>query len=210
MNPHLESWQRAWQGVAATGDGAAVHAQLLACYAEPQRAYHTLQHLAECLAAFEPVRALAPHAAEVELALWFHDAIYDVHRHDNEAQSARWAGEALRAGGARPGAAERVAQLVLATQHAVPPEGEDACLLIDIDLGILGADEARFDEYERQIRAEYAFVPEPLFSQRRRAILQSFLDRPAIYGTAHFRAALEQRARRNLVRSLAASAAAGG
>ncbi len=205
MNPRFESWRRAWHGMAAAGDGAQVHASLLVRYAEPHRAYHTLQHLAECLDAFDPVRALAPHPAEVEMALWFHDAIYDVHRHDNEAQSARWASEALSAGGAPPDAVERVVQLVLATRHAAPPEGDDACLLVDIDLGILGAAEARFAEYERQIRTEYAFVPEPQFGERRRAILQSFLDRPAIYGTAHFRARLEERARRNLARSIATS-----
>jgi predicted metal-dependent HD superfamily phosphohydrolase len=201
---HSDSWQRAWSGLGAAGHGAEIHAALLARYAEPHRAYHTLQHLSECLAAFGPVRPIAPHAAAVEMALWFHDAIYDVHRHDNEEQSARWANEALRAAGAPAAAAERVAALVLATRHTARPEGADACVLIDIDLGILGAEAARFDEYERQIRVEYGFVPEALFRQRRRQILQSFLDRPAIYSTDHFRAALEPRARQNLVRSLAA------
>jgi predicted metal-dependent HD superfamily phosphohydrolase len=150
------------------------------------------------------VQALAPHPAEVEMALWFHDAIYDVHRHDNEEQSAQWAREALEAAGVAAEVAARIEQLVLATQHTAIPHGADACLLVDIDLGILGAEKARFAEYERQIRAEYAHVPEPLFSQRRRAILRSFLERPAIYGTEPFRAALEERARCNLARSIEA------
>jgi predicted metal-dependent HD superfamily phosphohydrolase len=74
-------------------------------------------------------------------------------------------------------------------------------LLVDIDLAILGASEPRFAEYERQVRDEYAFVPEPLFYEKRRAILQSFLARPRIYSTRHFTNLLERRARMNLARA---------
>ncbi|MFO1298633.1 MAG: N-methyl-D-aspartate receptor NMDAR2C subunit [Rubrivivax sp.] len=198
---HLASWNRAWAGAGATGSGAEVHAALVRRYAEPHRAYHTLQHLDECLAAFEPVRHLAEHAAEVEMALWFHDAVYDLQRHDNEEASAEWARSALLAAGASPQAGARVAALVLATKHQAPPRGADETMLIDIDLGILGASEPRFAEYERQIRAEYASVPEAQFRERRRRILRAFLERPRIYGTAHFHELLEARARRNLERA---------
>lgn len=199
---HLASWQRAWAGIGATGSGAEIHAALVQRYAEAHRAYHTLQHLGECLAAFEPVRHLAEHTADVEMALWFHDAVYDVHRHDNEEASAEWARSALLAAGAPQQAAERVAALVLATKHQAPPRGADETVLVDIDLGILGASEPRFAEYERQIRAEYAFVPVVQFFERRQRILRSFLERPQIYGTAHFHALLEARARRNLERAV--------
>lgn len=200
---HRRSWARAWAGVGAGGDGAATHAALLQRYGEPHRAYHSLQHLGECLSAFEPAQSLADKPAHVELALWFHDAIYDVHRSDNEVLSAQWASAALRAGGAPPNGAEQVSRLVLATQHRAAPRTPDEFVLIDIDLAILGAEPARFAEYEKQIRLEYAFVPEPVFSQKRRVILQSFLDRPRIYSTDHFRTALEQRARHNLQTSIA-------
>jgi predicted metal-dependent HD superfamily phosphohydrolase len=70
-------------------------------------------------------------------------------------------------------------------------------------LSILGAPAARFAEYERQIRAEYSFVPQALFAEKRRAILQTFLARPRIYSTVHFHHALEQRARANLASVLA-------
>jgi predicted metal-dependent HD superfamily phosphohydrolase len=204
---HRHSWARAWSGVGAVGDGAATYAALLQNYSEPHRAYHSLQHLGECLAAFEPVQPLADNPAHVELALWFHDAIYDVHRSDNEALSAEWASAALRAGGAPPNTAEQVSSLVLATQHSAAPRTPDEFVLIDIDLAILGAEPARFAEYEKQIRLEYAFVPEPVFSQKRGAILQSFLDRPRIYSTDHFHTALEQRARHNLQTAIAQSRA---
>ena len=199
------SWQRAWHGVGGPGDGAEVQQALLAAWAEPQRHYHTLQHLAECLAAFEQTQALAERPAEVELALWFHDAVYDPRAHDNEAASAAWAQRALA--DAATGVAERVAALVLATTHgagtADAPASADAALLLDIDLSILGAPAPRFAEYESQVRAEYAFVPDDVFRTRRRAILQSFAARPLIYRTARFQRSHERAARANLARALA-------
>jgi predicted metal-dependent HD superfamily phosphohydrolase len=181
--------------------------QLVSRYAEPHRKYHSLQHLRECLEVFDAVRNQAAHPAEVELALWFHDAIYDTHAHDNEEKSADWARGVLLEHGAKAGPAQRVHDLIMVTRHQALPVVADEQLLVDVDLSILGAPAARFAEYEQQIREEYAFVPEPLFRTKRRKILQSFLDRPAIYSTPHFRALLEARARDNLRQAIASTAA---
>lgn len=197
------NWHQAWQALGVAAPDDALCSELQRRYAEPQRHYHTMQHLGECLGWFEREKALAEHPGEVALALWFHDAVYDVHAHDNEARSAYWAREALRAAGAGEAAAERVHALVMATCHDAVPEGRDAELLIDIDLSILGAERARFDEYERQVGEEYGFVPAAVRLPRRRAILQRFLDRDAIYATPRMHALLEARARANLQRSIA-------
>ena len=215
MNALFErSWRRAWSALiglgAGTGgpdgpdgpDGIALRDELLACYAEPQRRYHTQQHLEECLALLEQVRDLAEHPEEVEMALWFHDAIYDVKGSGNEERSAEWAHRALVAAGVAPTAAERVRQLVLVTRHDGVPGNVDEQVLVDIDLAILGAERPRFDEYERQIRDEYAFVPGFLFRRKRRQILRTFLDRPVLYSTAMLRERLEARARENLRRAI--------
>ncbi len=200
---HLRSaWAEAWrafgiQPPAPSADDPLL-AQLLARYAEPHRHYHSLQHLGECLTLLDAHRAAAERPAEVALALWFHDAIYDVHRHDNEALSAAWAFEALTAAGVPDEAARRVHALVMATRHDAVPEGRDAALLVDIDLSILGAAPPRFAEYERQIRAEYAHVPPTLFEERRRAILSHFLDRQPIYLTPGLRSERDAQARVNL------------
>lgn len=202
------SWARI---VAAFGAGNAaddVRDDLLRRYAEPARHYHTQQHLAECLAAFETHAALAHHAAQVEAALWFHDAIYDPRGKDNEAASARLARACLTRIGAEPADAEEVAHLVLVTMHDGVAATPDEALLVDIDLAILGAGDTRFDEYERQVRSEYAFVPDSVFHPTRARILRSFLARPRLYGTETFHARLEEQARRNLARSIAASESA--
>ena len=198
----VRSWARAWRGAGAAGDGLAWRDALLQRYAEPHRHYHTLQHLDECLAGFESVAGQTQQSALVELALWFHDAIYDVRSKRNEEASADWAYQVLRGAGVSEEAAGRVHALVLVTRHDGVPQDADACLLVDIDLSILGAERARFDQYERQIRAEYAHVPGLLFRFKRRQILRAFRDRPWIYATESFRAKLERPARENLTRAL--------
>ena len=76
-------------------------------------------------------------------------------------------------------------------------------VLVDIDLGILGSDIERFEEYELQVREEYSWVPELLYRHGRRKILEEFANREWVYCTDHFRAAYEERARENMARSLA-------
>jgi len=195
------SWTAAWRALGAAADDALL-AELLARYGEAQRAYHTLQHLGECLVHLARERDGAERPAEVALALWFHDAIYDVQRHDNEARSADWARQAALRAGLAPEVAERLHALVMATRHDVQPVGADARLLVDIDLAILGATPARFAEYERQIRIEYAHVPPAVFEPRRRQILGGFLARDPLYLTAPMRIRLEAAARANLGRAV--------
>jgi predicted metal-dependent HD superfamily phosphohydrolase len=116
-----ESWQRAWSGVGASGDGAMTFAELVRHYSEPHRRYHNLQHLDECIRWFEASSHLAGRPAEVEAALWFHDAIYNLGQADNEEQSANWAETALSSAGVPDDSVARVAQLVLATKHTSLP-----------------------------------------------------------------------------------------
>ncbi|RYY64498.1 MAG: N-methyl-D-aspartate receptor NMDAR2C subunit [Comamonadaceae bacterium] len=194
----LRQWQAAWQALGVATPDVALFDALLAAYAEPQRHYHTLQHLGECLDWLDRTRDAADRPAEVALALWFHDAIYDVHAHDNEARSADWARKALTSAGVANDIAARVHALVMATLHNAVPVGRDAVLLVDIDLSILGAAPARFAEYEEQIRREYAHVPPELFAPRRREILQRFLAREPLFQTDALRDACEAAARRNL------------
>ena len=175
--------------------------QLLDAWREPQRHYHTLQHLTECLAFFDEVRDQTQRPADIELALWFHDAVYDVRAHDNEERSARWADEALHAAGLAPDSVRRIHDLIMATCHTAVPHTPDAALLTDIDLAILGAPEARFAEYERQIRAEYAWVAPEIYAVKRRAVLRGFLEREAVYATPVLHRRLERQARRNLERA---------
>jgi predicted metal-dependent HD superfamily phosphohydrolase len=101
-----------------------------------------------------------------------------------------------------PDVIARVRDLVKATRHDSTPRSRDAALVVDVDLSILGAAPARFDAYERQVREEYAWVPDAVFRPKRRALLEGFLARSSIYSTAFFRERLEAAARANNARSL--------
>lgn len=200
------SWQHTLQDLRLQGQHGTLRDRLVTRYAEPHRKYHTLQHLGECLTEFDGARDFALRPGEVGIALWFHDAIYDLARHDNEAQSADWAVAELKLAGAADDVCARVHALIMATKHSLLPQTDDEQLLVDIDLSILGAAPGRFDEYESQVRDEYTAVPEPDFQRRRRQILQGFVAREVIYATPWFHNRLEVQARSNLARSIAALA----
>jgi len=203
VNFTLASWQWLWGELGARTASGGLMNQLVAAWGERHRHYHTLQHLRECLAHFEAASMLARRPPEVELAIWFHDAVYDPRRDDNEARSADWARASVLAAGCAADMSDRIASLVLATRtHVAAQDDPDTNLLLDIDLAILGSSYSRFDEYEAQVRREYAHVPEAEFRSGRAKVLRSFLDRPRIYATDAFRDALEPRARENLQRSL--------
>ena len=166
-------------------------------YSEPQRHYHTAQHIGECLALLDGVAPQLDDAPLVELAIWLHDVVYAPGAIDNEAASARlaraWLQEALPSG-----RLDRLARWIEGTRtHEPAPAEPDLQALLDIDLAILAAPAARFAEYERQVRAEYAFVPEPVFAERRRAFLRELAAQPRLYGHPEF-AHLEAAARSNL------------
>lgn len=199
-------WVETWGelGVSDSPQLRHLRGDVLGRYSEPHRHYHTQQHLAECFEKIQDIIALAEHPAEVKIGLWFHDAIYDTQRHDNEERSVAWARSAGRELGAAADSAQRIYDLIMFTRHAAEPIGIDARVLVDADLSILGAQPARFQEYERQVRSEYGWVPDAMFRSTRAKILKEFLARPHLYGTGPFQERYEAQARRNLQHSLMA------
>jgi predicted metal-dependent HD superfamily phosphohydrolase len=202
-----ERWARLWNAADLRGDSQIWCTDLLKRYSEPHRQYHNIRHIEECLAEFEQVSSQAEHPVALELAIWFHDAIYDPRRSDNEEQSAILALKCLEQSVFRQ--KQLVSDLILATKTHVAKNIPDAPLLLDIDLSILGKPAARFAEYEAGIRAEYSFVPLALYAEKRAAILRSFLSRPRIFTTGAFFNRFEAQARRNLAESIAALEAGG-
>jgi predicted metal-dependent HD superfamily phosphohydrolase len=168
---------------------------LLAAYAT-DRGYHDTRHLVEVL---DRVDELAAGGEEfdrpaVELAAWFHDAVYDGHLGAEE-RSASWALDALAG---RP-VAEEVARLVRLTErHAPADDDANGCALSDADLAILAAAPERYAEYTADVRREYAHVPDDLFRAGRAAVLTDLLAKPTLFHTAHAREHWEARARANV------------
>ena len=90
----------------------------------------------------------------IELAIWFHDSVYDARAGDNEEKSAALAQEYLSDAIDVP-QLSLVEEMIQATKsHG--GEGGDVALMVDIDLGILGRSPERFQRYENDIRKEYS------------------------------------------------------
>ena len=196
-----DRWGKTWEHLEMAAPGG-LGAELLAAYAEDHRAYHTAQHLTECFAYLDRCGIEPEARGAFEIALWFHDAIYDTKAQDNEAKSADWAVSCV--GALDSATLDRIRTLILMTQHDGVPKSPDEKLLVDIDLSILGASTERFREYEVQVRQEYSWVPEAAFKQGRAKILAEFQQRSSIYNTSYFQGHLEATARDNLARSLGA------
>jgi predicted metal-dependent HD superfamily phosphohydrolase len=192
-----------WRRLGAGDASDAVFDRLAAAYGEPGRVYHTLDHVMDCLALLDEAGLAASERDPIEAAIWFHDVFYDSRRRDNEVRSAEWAAQTLSAAGAPAETATRVAQLIRMTDHASPPPDAGGQLLCDVDLAILGREEAEFDEYQRRVREEYGWVSDPLYRAGRARVLSGFANRPRIYLTQGFRDRYEAAARANLRRALA-------
>jgi predicted metal-dependent HD superfamily phosphohydrolase len=187
-----------------------LRARLETIYAEPHRHYHTLAHIEALRRHLARWHSLAIDARLIDAAIWFHDAIYDTRRVDNEARAAQLARDELAALGWPMADAERVAALVLATQHHdAPRDDADAWLFLDLDLSVLAQRADRYDAYRHAIRHEYDWVPEARYAQGRANVLERFAQRDAIYRTPALHAAWEQRARRNLAAELGSLTAGG-
>lgn len=177
-------------------------------YAEPHRRYHTGAHIQDCLARLAEIPDLGEAERRVlTWAIWWHDAIYDPTRTDNEAASAELARRELPEFGATPAEIDDVARLIALTAgHAVASGDRLGALLVSIDLSILGAEPSAYDAYAAAVRAEYAPVPEAAFRSGRRRVLQHFLESPALFPDPVFASRLETPARANLAREIAALA----
>ena len=184
-----------------------IRAELVRAYAAPSRHYHTLRHIEALLDLAQTCADVITDLDAVEAAIWFHDAIYDTRRPDNEDKSADLAVARLT-GTAAPDRIARIAAMIRATaDHRVrdfvdPCDTQDCALFLDMDLAILGASPAEFDAYEAAVRREYDWVTEPQWRAGRREVLAGFLARPAIYAAAQFRASHEAAARRNLAHAI--------
>jgi predicted metal-dependent HD superfamily phosphohydrolase len=177
---NIERWQELLIGLRVAPE-TDTFSRLQSAYAQKHRAYHTSRHIDECLSLFDELKHLAEHPSEVECALWFHDSIYEPMSKLNEERSANWMAEFGAAVGLKSDSVARVRAHIMATRHVAFPADGDSRLVVDIDLAILGAAASRYEEFERDVRREYRWVPGIVYRPKRAAILQSFLDRIRIY-----------------------------
>jgi predicted metal-dependent HD superfamily phosphohydrolase len=194
----LDRWRAAFPGMADVGS------DLISRYGDRARVYHDLRHLSEVLAGVDLLRAECADPQAVELAAWFHDAVYELGSPDNEAASAALAGRLL-APYLDSGLVAEVERLALLTRdHSVEAGDTNGAVLCDADLAVLAGRPEAYDEYAARVRREFAHVPDDAFRAGRADVLRALLALPQLYNTRHGRGAWEAPARANLTRELTA------
>ena len=168
-----ETGEPAWNllcqqvGIAAASYSSLWHS-LSTLYLAPTRFYHNLNHILYCLDIAHPYLPQTQNPLAVQLAIWFHDAIYNPRASDNEAESALWAGSHLNGAGVLHSLGQEVQRLIRLTATHQAEEGDtNGCLLLDADLAILGAAADEYQQYAAAIREEYAWVEEITYRRER-------------------------------------------
>lgn len=202
----LEALQQSWVRLVAKYGVTAADAYppfdlLAAAYSSPDRHYHNLDHLHEMFRVAGRLALSTDDAGAVQLAIWFHDAVYDARAKDNEGRSADLCVDLLGPVGVPASVLEKVVRMIRATAHGAtdqPPPDRDTGVVLDGDLAILGATEERYRQYAAGIRREYAWVADAEYRAGRTAVLERFLARPRLYWHELTFEEGEARARANL------------
>jgi len=159
------------------GENKGVYLELKNRYNEKHRKYHNVAHIESVLFELSKVQHIANNRNSIELALWFHDAIYKSFSKSNEKDSADLAVSFISNNSGSMELQETVHSLIMATQHNFVPQINDEMLIVDIDLSILGSSESQYAEFESAIRKEYKYVPWFMFKKKRIELLQYFLEK---------------------------------
>jgi predicted metal-dependent HD superfamily phosphohydrolase len=181
-------------------------------YGEPQRAYHTLNHIEQLLVEFESIKHHLSEPHIIALALYYHDVIYDPTRSDNELKSAEFATDALSPYLSPEQCQQIYALIMMTANHQIDTlidsdKYNDVAYLLDMDLSILGAPWPTYKQYAKAIRQEYNHVADDSYRDGRTAVLQGLLARPKLYLTDHYYNQLETQARDNIKHELTSLAA---
>ena len=199
-------------GATATeGQIADAGARLLERWQSPARRYHDTRHLVELLTRVDELQqeTRLPHC--VRLAAWYHGAVFssdaeaakNARGGEDEDASAQYARTELAALGLPQHKVDAVAAMVEGlTRHASEPRTADAGVLSDADLAILAAEPQRYKAYVKEVREEYAHIPDADFNRSRRAIIAKLLGRSRLY-TSPLAQTWETQARQNLAAELA-------
>lgn len=156
-------------------------------YAEPQRHYHTVEHLARMVMAVES-HAIALTQAQT-LALLFHDAVYvpGAQGGKNEQESCLLL-RSLAREHVEPDTLDITARIILDTIHHIPTQAPSSVVL-DLDLlGLAGPIAEVFRDGDLIFKENAHLVVDwDDYSARRSRFLQGLLDRPQILYSTQLR-----------------------
>lgn len=198
INNFKTLWQRCLLDGIKDDCSADIYHRLILAYNEPQRVYHTLIHIESCFAMFDEVKHLLDNPDALALAIWFHDAIYELGACDNEKRSADWfmvETKGLFADKLR----QQVYTHIMATLHCGRTiEGRDSQFMVDIDLSSFGMPWPQFLRDSKNVRNERLDIPDHEFYTKQCGFQKALLERPKFFQSDYFFEHYEDQARRNL------------
>lgn len=188
-----------------TNDAAQINQcwqQLHKGYSSKKRYYHNWQHIQTLLQELEAAKHLLLDYHTVVFAVFYHDAVYNVLKQNNEAKSAELAILHLSKMGVPLILQQQCSALIMATQHHGLSSNNDCNYFIDADLGILGSAPIVYQRYVAAIRKEYAIYPDIAYKTGRQKVLRHFLQMKHIFKTDFFAERYEAQARENIAQEL--------
>jgi predicted metal-dependent HD superfamily phosphohydrolase len=175
-------------------------------YSESHRKYHNLDHIGMCYREFYCADSTFPKPENIDaiqLAILFHDVIYNPRSSYNEEDSAmyfrRYCESYLS-----PELTNKTVDLIIATKYHTKykPSATDVDIIKDVDLAILGTVPESFSAYEKQIRKEYDYLSDSDYRYGRKEFFGLMLEKPMIYSTPYFQQKYEVFARSNILKAL--------
>lgn len=191
-------WRRCLINNQADDRSDELYQRLILAYAQPHRVYHTLTHIQSCFDIFGDVVDQVENPDAVALAIWFHDAIYEIDAVDNEQRSADWFlkesdnifSDSLR---------KRVYNHILATLHCGEKiNHHDSQIMVDIDLFSFGKPWPEFLQDSNNVRAEKSEMSDEEFYRKQCCFQKFLLDQPRFFQSDYFFEHYESQARQNL------------
>jgi predicted metal-dependent HD superfamily phosphohydrolase len=193
-------FEQLWNRNQKTGSSnvaAEVFARLEKHYAEPHRHYHTAAHIEHCLCQVDLISVEHADRDAVELAIWFHDVIYEIGDPANEENSAKWFMQ-VSLGELKDNIRAQVKRLIMVTQHNLQPENEDEKYMVDIDLSGFGMPWPEFSADSLRVRQEFPEVSDGVFENKHRMFLEMLASRDFFFCTILFRDMYESQAKHNV------------
>lgn len=174
-------------------------------YSEPQRHYHTNEHIDSMLLLANKHASHINDPEAVRLAIYFHDVVYDPTRSDNEVRSIEFFWQHAAAGDSEEKSKKVEKYIECTIKHEIPEDcadDGDLKLFLDFDLEVLGRASEEYERYAQQIRKEYIHIPDEVYRSGRSKVLEHFIRRDVLYFSDFFLSTHEEQARRNINREL--------